>query len=284
MANLGQDIRYGWRALRKSPGFAPVAVVVLALGIGANTAIFSVVNAVLLQPLPFEQPDRLVQLYHVPPQTSFPGLSLFSVSPANFLDWRSQAHSFEGMSAYGFGRYTLTGKGQPEAIRIVGVTHGFFSILHAEPLLGRVFLESEDAPGREHEVVLSYELWKTNFATNPAIVGSNIELNKETYTVVGVMRPGFEFPLFSDRNDRTQMWKPMAWTAQERAIRDNHNYLAIARLKPGISLQQAKAELNTISDRLAQQYPKDDKGWGATAITMREDLVGDVRSPLLILL
>jgi putative ABC transport system permease protein len=284
MTNLGQDIRYGWRVLRKSPGFTAVAVLVLVLGIGANTAIFSVVNAVLLQPLPFDQPERLVQLYHVPPQASFPGIPLFSVSPANFLDWRSQAHSFEGMSAYGFGRYTLTGTGHPEAIRTVAASHGFFSILHVEPLLGRVFLESEDQPGHEHEVVLSYELWRTRFGANPAIVGSNIELNNEAYTVIGVMRPGFGFPISSDPANAPQMWKPLAWTTQERAIRDNHNYGAIARLKPGISLQQAKAELDTISNRLAQQYPKDDKGWGATAITLREDLVGDVRSALLILL
>jgi predicted permease len=284
MGAFSQDIRYGWRVLRKSPGFTAVAVLVLALGIGANTAIFSVVNAVLIRPLPFDQPDHLVQLYHVPPQTSFPGISLFAVSPANFLDWRSQAHSFEGMSAYGFGRYILTGTGHPEAIRTVGVTHGLFSILRAEPLLGRVFLESEDQPGHEHEVVLSYELWRTRFGENPGIVGSNIELNGAAYNVIGVMPPGFSFPITSDPADAPQMWKPMAWTDQERAIRDNHNYAVVARLKPGVSLQQAKAELDTISNRLAQQYPKDNKGWGATALGMREDLVGDVQSALLILL
>ena len=279
-----QDLRYAVRQLCKSPLFTVAAVLVLALGIGANTAIFSVVNAVLLQPLPFDQPDRLVQLYHVPPQTSFPGISLFAVSPANFLDWRSQAHSFEGMSAYGFGRYILTGTGHPEAIRTVAVTNGFFSILHAEPLLGRVFLEGEDQAGRDHEVVLSYELWRTRFGANPAIVGTNIQLNDQAYSVVGVMRPGFGFPISSDPANASQMWKPQNWTAQERAIRDNHNYGVIARLKPGISLDQAKAELDTISNQLAQQYPKDNKGWGATAITLREDLVGDVRSALLILL
>ena len=172
-----QDLRYALRQLRKSPVFTVAAVLVLALGIGANTAIFSVVNAVLLRPLPFDQPERLVQLYHVPPQASFPGISLFSVSPANFLDWRSQAHSFEGMSAYGFGRYILTGTGHPEAIRTVAVTNGFFSVLHAQPLLGRVFLEGEDEAGRDHEVVLSYELWRTRFAANSAIVGRNIQFN-----------------------------------------------------------------------------------------------------------
>jgi len=277
-----QDVRYGLRALRKSPGFTAVAVLVLALGIGANTAIFSVVNAVLLRPLPFDQPGRLVSLYHIPPQALFPGMSLFSVSPANFLDWRAEAHGFEGMSAYGFGRYTLTGKGQPEAIRTVGVTHGFFSVLHAQPLLGRVFAEGEDQAGRDHEVVLSYDLWRTHFGADPAIVGQNIQLNDEAYTVIGVMPRGFEFPI--DPSYRPQLWKPQNWTAEDRAVRDDHNYDVIARLKPGVTLDQAKAELATISDRLAREYPKDDRGWGATAVPLREDIVGDVRTPLLILL
>jgi len=283
MTNLGQDIRYGWRVLRKSPGFTAVAIVVLALGIGANTAIFSVVNAVLLRPLPFDQPERLVQLYHVPPQAAFPGIPLFAVSPANFLDWRAQARSFEGMAAYGFGRYTLTGKGQPEPVPLVSSTYGLFSILHAQPLLGRNFLESEDQPGHDHEVIVSYTFWRDHLGANPATIGSNIQLNGEPYTVVGVMPPGFEFPISGDPSYRVQMWKLQGWTPQERAIRDNHNYGVIARLKPGVTLEQARAEMNTISDRLAQQYPKDDKGWGATAIPLRQDIAGDVRAPLLIL-
>jgi predicted permease len=284
MSNLLQDVRYAWRALWKSPGFSAVAVLVLALGIGANTAIFSVVNAVLLRPLPFDQPERLVALYHTPPQASFPGIPLFAVSPANFFDWRTQAHSFEAMSAYGYGRYTLTGNGQPIPVPLVSSTYGLFSILRAEPLLGRTFVESEDQPGHDHEVLVSYPFWRDRLGANPAIVGSNIQLNGEAYNVIGVMRPGFEFPFVSDPNFRPQMWKLQGWTPQESAIRDNHNYGVVARLKPGITLEQARAELNTISDRLAQQYPKDDKGWGATAIPLRQDIVGDVRTPLLILL
>jgi putative ABC transport system permease protein len=284
MSNLLQDIRYAWRALWKSPGFSAVAVLVLALGIGANTAIFSVVNAVLLRPLPFDQPERLVALYHTPPQASFPGIPLFAVSPANFFDWRAQAHSFEAMSAYGYGRYTLTGSGQPVPVPLVSSTYGLFSILRAEPLLGRTFVESEDQPGHDHEVLVSYPFWRDHLGANPAMVGSNIQLNGEAYTVIGVMRPGFEFPFVSDPNFRPQMWKLQGWTPQESAIRDNHNYGVVARLRPGITLEQARAELNTISDRLAQQYPKDDKGWGATAIPLRQDIVGDVRTPLLILL
>ncbi len=284
MRSLLQDVRYGWRGLRKNPGFTAVAVLVLALGIGANTAIFSVVNAVLLKPLPFDHPEQLVQLYHVPPQASFPGIPLFAVSPANFYDWRAQAHSFEAMSAYGFGRYTLTGSGQPITVPLVSSTYGLFSILRAEPLLGRGFLESEDQPGHDHEVLVSYSFWRDHLGANPAVVGTNLQLNGEAYAVIGVMRPGFEFPFVSDPNFRPEMWKLQGWTPKERAIRDNHNYNVIARLKPGVTLEQSRAEMSTISDRLAQQYPKDDKGWGATAIPLRQDMVGDVRTPLLILL
>jgi putative ABC transport system permease protein len=282
MGTLLTDLKYGARVLRKSPGFATVAVLVLALGIGANTAIFSLVNAVLLQPLTFDQAERLVSLYHIPPPASFPGLTLFAVSPANFLDWRAQAHSFEGMSAYGFGRYTLTGKGRPEVIRMVAVTDGFFSVLHAQPMLGRVFVEGEDQAGRDREVILSYDTWRDAFSADPAIVGRNIQLNDQAFTVVGVMPRGFEYPIYPAF--QPQMWKPQNWAVEERAIRDNHNYGVIARLKPDVTLEQAKAELATISGRLAQLYPNDNKGWGATAVPLRDDLVSDVRPALLILL
>jgi putative ABC transport system permease protein len=281
---LLQDLRYGARTMLRSPSFTVTAVLALALGIGANTAIFSVVNAVLLRPLAFDQPDLLVQVWHTPPQKSFPGMPIFAVSPANFLDWRNQNQAFEGMSAYGFGRYTLTGTGHPEAIRMVAATVGLFSILHAQPLLGRGFLTGEDEPGHEHEVVLSYGFWHSYFAGNPDIVGTNIQLNGQAFTVIGVMGPEFDFPISSDSESRTQMWKPLAWTPQDRAIRGDHNYGVIARLKPGVTMRQAQAELDAISNRLAQDYPNDNKGWGAIAIPLRDDLVGDVRPALLILL
>lgn len=285
MAALLQDIRYGWRVLRKSPGFTAVAVLVLALGIGANTAIFSVVNAVLLRPLPFQDSGRLVDVWHVPPPKSFPGMTTFAVSPANFLDWRSQNHVFEGMSIYGMGgSYTLTGTGHPESLTVITVSNGFFSVLRAQPLLGRAFLAAEDQPGHDHEVVLSYGMWRSRYGANPGIVGKNIELNGESFSVVGVMGPRFEFPIFTDPRYRPQMWKPLAWTDQERAVRDNHNYAVAARLKPGVTLKQAQAEMDTISNRLAQQYPADDTGWGAVVIPLRDDLVGDVKPALLILL
>jgi putative ABC transport system permease protein len=284
MQTLWQDFRYSLRMLVKNPGFSAIAILTLALGVGANTAIFSVVNAVLLRPLPFEEPDRLVQIWHTPPQASFPGIPTFTVSPANFLDWRSRSHAFEGMSAYGFGRYTLTGTGHPEAVRMVAATSGFFSILRAKPLLGRTFLEEEDSPGRDHEVILSYNLWRSRFGAERSVVGKNIALNEQAFTVVGVMGPNFEFPISTDPDARPQMWKPLGWTDQERGVRDNHNYAVLARLKSGATLQQSRAELDSISNQLAQQYPSDNKGWGATPVPLREDLVGDVRPALLILL
>jgi len=284
MQTLWQDFRYSLRMLAKNPGFSAMAILTLALGVGANTAIFSVVNAVLLRPLPFEEPDRLVQIWHTPPQASFPGIPTFTVSPANFLDWRSRSHAFEGMSAYGFGRYTLTGTGHPEAVRMVAATSGFFSILRAKPLLGRTFLEEEDSPGRDHEVILSYNLWRSRFAADRNVLGKNIALNEQAFTVVGVMGANFEFPISTDPDARPQMWKPLGWTDQERGVRDNHNYGVLARLKSGATLEQSRAELDSISNQLAQQYPGDNKGWGAMAVPLREDLVADVRPALLILL
>jgi putative ABC transport system permease protein len=284
LETLIQDLRYGMRMMLRTPGLTVTAIIVLALGIGANSAIFSVVNAVLLRPLPFDQPERLMQIWHTPPPASFPGIPTFAVSPANFLDWRGQSRTFEGMSAYGFGKYTLSGSGRPEVIQMVAVTNGFFSVLHAQPILGRVFGAEEDEAGREQEVILSYGEWRSRFGGDREIVGKTLQLNSRAFTVVGVMGPAFEFPISSDPEDRPQMWKPLAWTDRERAIRDNHNYGVVARLKMGVSLKQAQAELDAISSRLALQYPNENKGWGAIAIPVRDDLVSDVRPALLILL
>src|SRR6202522_3906323 len=245
--NLIQDLRYGVRSMMRAPGFTAMAVLALALGIGANTAIFSVVNAVLLRPLPYDQPDRLVQLWHVPPQAAFPGIAEFPVSPANFLDWRSQTQSFEGMSAYGRGSYTLTGSGEPETFRMIAVTEGLFSILHARPLLGRGFASGENEPGHEHEVVLSYGVWRRRFGGDSNILGKNITLNQQTFTVIGVMGAEFDFPISTGPSLQAQMRKLLAWTDQDRAVRDNHNYLAMARLKPGVTIKQRQQEMDAIS-------------------------------------
>jgi putative ABC transport system permease protein len=278
MNNLAQDLKYALRVLRKSPGFTAAAILVLALGIGANTAIFSVVNAVLLRSLPFQDPDRLVHVWHVPPPTSFPGMTRFTVSAANYVDWEKQNHAFEHMAIYSFNSLNLTSGDRPEALQGASVSPDFFSALRSQPLLGRTFVPEEDHPGHDHVVILSHALWKSRFAGNPNIVGQNIDFDGQRYTVLGVMKPGFRFP------DWARFWTPMAWTDEQRAVRGEHHSLVVARLKPGVGLPQAQAEMDTISARLAQEYPADDKGWGAIVVPLREDIVGDVRPALLILL
>jgi predicted permease len=278
MWTILQDVRYALRQVRKGPGFAAVIVITLALGIGANTAIFSVVNAVLLRPLDFKDANRLVRVWHVPPAKSFPGMTTFSVSAANYLDWEKQNHVFDGMAIITYHGFTVTGGNEPEQVDASAVSSGFFATLGIQPMLGRVLSQEEDQPGRSHVVVLSYRLWKEHFGANPDIVGRNINLDGEGYLVAGVMPANFRFPDFA------QMWTPMAWTDKERAVRGEHHYMVIARLNPGITLKQAQAEMNTISDRLQQLYPDDDKGWGAIVVPLHDDLVADVRPALLVLL
>jgi predicted permease len=278
MNGLLQDFRYALRQFRKSPGFAAVAVITLALGIGFNTAIFSVVNAVLLRPLAFADASRLVRIWHVPPEKSFPGMTTFPVSAANYLDWERQTQVFDHMAIYSYHGFTVTGGDKPEQLSAGAVSSGFFATLGVQPLLGRVLSPEEDQPGRSHVVVLSYRLWQEHFGGNPDIVGHDINLDGQPYLVAGVMPASFQFPDFA------KMWTPMAWTDQERAVRGEHHSIVIARLKPGVDLKQAQTEMNTISDRLQQQYPEDDKGWGAVVVPMQQDLVSDVRPALLVLL
>src|SRR5437016_4320271 len=278
MNGMFQDFRYAVRQLRKSPGFAAVAVITLALGMGANTAIFSVVNGVLLRPLLFEDPDRLVRIWHTPPQASFPGITRFTVSPANFLDWQNQNHVFEHMAIYGFRALTLTGGDKAEQVTASPVSAAFFDTVGVKPMLGRVLLREEDEPGRSHVVVLSYRFWQDHFGSNREVVGHDITFDGMKYLVAGVMPPDFRFPDFA------QMWTPMAWTDQEKMVRGNHNLMVIARLKSEVDVKQAQAEMNTISGRLEQQYPQDDKGWGAVVLPLQRDLVRDVRPALLVLL
>jgi putative ABC transport system permease protein len=278
MRDLLSEFRFSLRILRRNPGFSAAAIVVLALGIGANTAIFSVVNAVLLRPLPFDDPSRIMQVWHTPPAKSFPGLTWFSVSPANYLDWRSQSSSFEQMAAYGFRSFTVGGQEHPEAIQAAAVASDFFPLLRVQPLLGRTFAPDEDRPGHGHVVVLGYNFWRDHFAADRNVVGRTILLDGENYSIVGVMPETFRFPSWG------KIWVPLAWTNETRAVRGNHNYGVIARLKRSVDIRRAQAELSAISTRLEQLYPEDDKGWGAILIPLREQLVGPVRAALLVLL
>jgi putative ABC transport system permease protein len=277
MAAIQQELRYALRVIGRSPGFSAVAILVLALGIGANTAIFSVVNAVLLKPLPFPEPDRIVSVPHVPPPEIFPGRKTFAVSPANYLDWKSQNGVFESMAAWSSASMALTGMGRPEDIPAAAVVPEFFTVLRVRPLLGRMLVAGEDEPGHR-VVVLSEAFWKTRFGGNRSAVGGTMVLDGESYTIVGVLPAAQTFP------EDARLWIPLVWTPEEKAIRGIHDFDVLARLKPGVTVARAQAEMNVLSARLADLYPKDDKGWGAAVIPLHEELVGDVKPALLVLL
>jgi putative ABC transport system permease protein len=278
MSGIFQDLRHAVRQLRKSPGFTAVAVITLALGIGANTAIFSVVNGALLRPLAFREPSRLVHVWHTPPAKSFPGMTTFAVSAANYLDWQSQNQVFENMAIYSHHGFTLTGSEKPEQVDASAVSSSFFETLGVQAMLGRGFSPQEDQPGRSNVVVLSHRFWQDHFGSNADIIGHSINIDGQSFLVAGVMPPSFRYPDFA------QVWTPMAWTDKERAVRGEHHYSVVARLKSGTGLKQAQAAMNTISSRLEQLYPEDNKGWGAVVVPLHDDLVSDVRPALLVLL
>jgi len=272
-----RDVRLGVRTLVHSPIFTAVTVLSLALGIGANTAIFSVVNGLLLRPLSYPESERLVDVWHTPPQQSFPGLDRFSVSPANYLDWKAQTSSFEKIAVYGFAGLSLSTSNDPMPLIGATVSSDFFSVLRTNAMQGRTFTSDEERPGRDQVVVISHALWQRAFGANPNIIGQTLTLNSRGFTVVGIMPAGFQFPR------EAELWVPLAWDDKERQTRSIHDYLVIARLKQNVSVQQAQAEMSTISSRLEQQYPEENKGWGAVVIPLREDLVGDNRTALLVL-
>jgi predicted permease len=271
-------VKHAVRGLLKTPAFSLAAILVLALGIGANTAIFNVVDAVLLRPLPYKDAGRLVRIWHVPPPKSFPGVTTFSVSPANYLDWERQNHVFSQMAIYGFASFNVTGGSQPQALRAGRVSRDFFSVLGVQPMLGRGFTPDEQQPGRSHVVVLGHAIWQTQFGADAHVVGRQIRLDGQPYTVVGVMPASFRLPGWA------QLWTPLGWSDAERAVRGNHNYLVIGRLGPGATLATAQAEMDTISARLQRQYPADDAGWGAIVLPLHDDMVSGVRTALLMLL
>nr|MBA2304481.1 ABC transporter permease [Acidobacteriota bacterium] len=246
MRTLAADLRYASRVLLRTP-FAFAVIGVLALGIGANTAIFSIVNAVLLRPLPFEEPERLVRLFHVPPQDAFPGMPTFSVSPANFYDWKRSARLFDEMAIYRFRAFVLTGGSGAAEVVAGAVGAGFFDVIQARPSLGRVFLPEEDSPGRSRVVVLSDGFWRTHFGAANDVVGRALRLDGEAYTVVGVMPARFSVAAWGVPG--TQLWVPLAYTDAQRGVRENHNAQVVARLRTGVTPTQARAEMEQISKR-----------------------------------
>jgi len=265
--------------LAKNPGFTAVAVLTLALGIGANTAIFSVVNAVLLKPLPYADPDRLAVIWVTEP--SAPG-GLFPDTGPDFKDWQAQNHVFEGISAITVDGGTLTGSGEPLQLRGLSVSPNVFQLLGVQPLLGRSFSADEGPTGHNHVVILSYGLWQSAFGGQKNIVGSKITLDGEAYDVVGVMLKDLKFPAIWGRNP--QFWDPITMDAPKwKTDRGNHWFWVLARMKKGVTLKQSAAEVVTISTRLAQQYPQSNTGVIARVKSLHEQLTGDVNEVLWVL-
>jgi putative ABC transport system permease protein len=278
LADLWQDLRYGLRTLLKNPGFTIVAVVALALGIGANSAIFSVVNSVLLRPLPFKSPKQLVMVWENAAHLGFPKNT---PSPPSFLDWQRQNTVFTGMAAMSERSFNLTGVGEPERLEGRRVSANLFDLLGVPALLGRTFVPDDDRPGT-HVALLSYSLWQRSFGLDPSIIGRAVTLNGESYTVIGVMPRGVHLHAYGNWND--ELWVPIAFTNEESTNRGTHFLEVIARIKPGITLKQAQAEIETIAARLAKEYPKYNTRIGATVMPLHEEIVGDIKPALLILL
>jgi putative ABC transport system permease protein len=274
MGTLLQDLRYGARMLLKNPGFTVVAVLALALGIGANTAIFSVVNAVLLRPLPFADADRLIWIAAVNPAQ---GIADSNSSPPDFADWKTQNQLFEDMAAFVTGGAILSGGVEPERVPAADVTASFFSVLGVNPALGRNFLAEEDRPGGESVAIISHGLWQRRFGADPHIVGNKINVSGQSFTVVGVMPAGFQFMQPID------LWIPLALDAAAER-RDNRYLEVFARLKPGVRLEQAQSQMNTVTQRLSQSYVETNANWGTRLTRLHELMVADVRPALLLLL
>jgi predicted permease len=274
--NFLQDIRFGFRMLLKSPGFAAVAIVALALGIGANTAIFSVVDAVLLRSLPYKDPDHLVMIWHTYPKLN---LAQASLSPPSYIEYRDMTSSFEQVAAGAGWDANLTGAGEPERLQGARVSANYFTTLGVEPEHGRGFLPEEDQPGGNKVVVISHGLWARRFGSDPNLVGNTISLNGTSYTVVGITPPGFAF--FRE----VDLFTPIAFTPDQLTA-DNHGnefLVGLARLKPGVSLAQSRAEMKTLEDQLRRQFYGDNSDWGITVVGLRDQLVGDIRPALLLL-
>jgi predicted permease len=275
LQDLLQDLRYAARKLRNSPGFSAAAVLTLALSIGANTAIFSVVNAVLLRPLPFRNPDSLVMVWE---DLSFMGFPQNTPAPANFVDWKTRNHVFEDMAAIGGSLMNLTGDGQPEEVEAKIVTANFFPMLGMRPLLGRTFLPEEDRSGAAHVVLLSRGLWVRRYGANPQIVDKAILLNGEKYTVLGIMPSGFDFP------DRVDVWVPLAFSVEQWRQRSNHFLEVVARLREGVSVGRARVEMGGIAKQLQHEYPETNTRVGTVIIPLHDQFVGNLRLGFVVLL
>lgn len=273
---MRQDAAYAYRIFRKQPAFTLIAVLTLALGIGATTAIFSLLDAVLLRALPFRDPERLVMLWEGAAQTNN---QRYPLAPANYVDWKAQNQSFEDVAALEYTSYNLTGSGEPERIQAQKVTANFFALLGVTPVLGRSFLPEEDRYDGHKVALLSYGYWQRKFGGDAAVIGKEILLDEQQYMIVGVMPAGFQF-LSKEMN----LWTPKAFTREELLTRTESYLTVIARLKPGVTLTQALADSTAIVQRINREHPLSNYEWTASVIPLREELTGDVRLVLVVLM
>jgi putative ABC transport system permease protein len=275
MLTLWQDLRYGLRLLAKSRGFTALAVLALALGIGANTAIFSVANAFLRKPVSFPQLDRLVAIQSLAPEQT---VGWNGVSPADYLDWKRQSRSFEQMAAIEESNVNLTGNAEPERVLGSFVSANYFDVLRVKPAMGRAFLPEEEQPGHNQEAILSHSLWQRHFASDPGVLGKTVALDGKSSIIVGVMSKEFDYP------PAVQLWLPLALDAKRQTARDDHSLDLVGRLKPGVSFGEARAELETIESGLQQQFPKTDKDWEVKMMPLRVRASGELADEYCLLL
>src|ERR1044072_4223097 len=285
MRNIFKDVRFGLRMLAKQPGFTLVAVITLALGIGANTAIFSVVNAVLLRPLDYREPRRVVALWENVPARG----GRWRVAPANFLDWKQQSQVFEEVGAFSASTLNLTGEGEPAELSGSRVSEGYFGALGVAPAFGRAFPAEEHEPGKGQVVILGQGLWRSRFGSDPNVLGKTIRLDGNAYTVVGGMPAGV-YPAWPSNAkisfdaSRQEYLIPMSFSAAWAGNRGSHVLGVVARLKRDATLQRAQADMDLIARRLEEAYPASNKGEGAQVVPLADEAVGDVRPALLVLL
>jgi putative ABC transport system permease protein len=276
MENLIHDLRYALRMLIQKPAFAVVVVLALALGIGANTAIFSVVNSILLRPLPYREPSRLVMVWM---NNKRMNVDQDIHSYANYLDYRDQNQVFESLAAYSGVSLNLVGVGEPERIIGSSATANLFDVLGVDPLMGRVFTPDEEQIGQHRVAVLSYGLWQRRFGKDPNIIGQQILLSDVNRTVIGIMPPSFKYP-----HKDADIWVPLALDENQKRSRGSFGYYSIGRLKPGVSIEQARAEMGSIASSLENQYPDQLEGFGVNLVPLHEQVTGKVRPALLVLL
>jgi putative ABC transport system permease protein len=283
------DLRYAIRMLLKNPGFTAVAVLTLALGIGANTAIFSVVNAVLLRALPYHDPEQLVMLWTDNPSSNV-GFHELPPTPTDLIAWRSQAQSFDQIAAFKVAWANLSDQGDPERVGAVRVTANLFPLLGLQTMLGRIFMLEEEQPGPNKAAIISYGLWKRRYGGDPALVGRTITCNRERLVVVGVMSEGVDFPHGTEMPSaygiapRTDVWIPFGEDSKYWQRNDTREFIAIGRLKPGVAVAQAQSEMTNIAERRAQENPATHAGWTVHLRPLALQVAGKTRPVLFILL